>query len=45
MKVIIRTKQGKVVATYDCINPHILVLDEQLRKAYPGYRISYILEG
>lgn len=45
MKIIIKTQRGKVVATYDCTNPHILVLDEQLRKVYPGHHISYILEG
>jgi hypothetical protein len=45
MKVIVRTRRGKVVATYDCTNPHILDLDRQLRSIYPGHRISYILEG
>lgn len=45
MKVIIKTKLGRVIATYDCTNPHILKLDEQLRSIYPNCCISYILEG
>lgn len=47
MKVIIKTKRGRVIATYNCNNSHIINLDIELRKIYPKpeFRIAYVLEG
>lgn len=45
MKVIIKTRRGRLIAAYDCTNQHILQLDKELRRIYPGYSITYVLEG
>lgn len=45
MKVIIKTKRGRLVAAYACTNPRILQLDKELRRIYRGYSITYVLES